>query len=150
MLGWLELAPTAGTIVGDDVSQQCGEGGSIDRLALAVGHRAGRLVVVAGGDDALRVRRDAAVIHEDVDVVLRGEQRADIAIEVEMGLDGVLDLLEHIGIGRVEELADLLADLSLPLGQRIDVVVDARIDHIRHVSIYADVERGVQTYLIST
>src|SRR6266508_829098 len=75
----LQLAPPAGAVVGDDVAEHGAEGGRVDRLAPADGHRAGELVLVTAGDDPLRVGRDdAAVIEEDVDVVLGRQQGADV------------------------------------------------------------------------
>jgi hypothetical protein len=43
-----------------------------DLFSLAVGDGSGCLVGVAGGDDAGRVGDDAAVVEEEVDVVLGG------------------------------------------------------------------------------
>ena len=59
----------------------------VDGLALTKADRPGRLVVVTGGDDALRVGHDRPVVQEHVDVVLGCEQRTDVAVEDEVGLD---------------------------------------------------------------
>ena len=65
------MAPAAGPIVGNDLRERSGERTRVGGLALADGHSAGTLVVVAGGDDSLGVRENCAVVEEDVDVVLR-------------------------------------------------------------------------------
>ena len=40
---------------------------------------------MAPGDDLLRVGHDRPVVEEDVDVVLRRQQRADVALQHEVG-----------------------------------------------------------------
>src|SRR6266568_2320189 len=58
----LQLAPATGAVVGDDLPEHGGEGRRVDDLALADGHGAGSLVVVAAGDDPLGVGDDGAVV----------------------------------------------------------------------------------------
>jgi hypothetical protein len=82
---------------------------------------------VAGGDDAGRVGNDAAVVEEQVDVVLGGEEGTDVAVEHEVRLHAPLDHLGELGVGLVDQVAELCADLLLPVGQSGDVVVDLRI-----------------------
>ena len=60
-------------------------------------------------------------------MVLGGEQRGDVALEDEVRLNGPLDCLGDLGVGLVEEVTNLVADRLLPLGQRVDVVVDPGI-----------------------
>src|SRR5207237_954724 len=76
----LEAAPAAGAVVGDDLPEQGGQRGPVDRLSPPEADGAGGLVVVAGGDDALGIGDDAAVVDEDVDVVLRRQQGADVPV----------------------------------------------------------------------
>ena len=127
-----QLSPAAGTVVGDDLLEHGGEGGRVDRLAPANGHRAGGLVVVAGGDDRLRIRHDRAVVEEHVDVVLGRQQGTDVALQDEVRLPGSLDGLGDLGIGGVDQVADLAADGLLPVRQGIDVGVDARVRGVGH------------------
>src|SRR5919106_5608813 len=47
----LELAPAAGAVVRDDLLEHGAEGGRVERLALADGHRSRGLVLVSPGDD---------------------------------------------------------------------------------------------------
>jgi hypothetical protein len=78
-LGLLELPPAACAVVGDDLFEHRRQGARLDLFSLAVGDRSGGLVGVAGGDDAVGVGDDAAVVEEQVDVVLGGEEGADVA-----------------------------------------------------------------------
>src|SRR5215475_11569520 len=58
----LDLAPAACPVVRDDLPEHVGQGLSVDLLALLDSHCPGRLVVVTGCDDALRVGDDTAVV----------------------------------------------------------------------------------------
>ena len=63
------------------------------------------------------------VIDEDVDAILGCEQGAYMALKHEVGQHGPLNRLLDLGVGVVYELAYLLADGLLPVGQPADVVV---------------------------
>ena len=76
---------------------------------------------------AFGIRDDPAVVEEHVHVILGGQQRADVALQHEVGLHLPFDRLLELRVGGVDEVADLMADGLLPAGQRIDVLVDARI-----------------------
>src|SRR5215207_4024154 len=128
----LQLAPAAGAVVGDNVLDHGGEGGRVDSFALADSHGAGGLVVVATGDNSLRIRDDSAVVEKYVDVVLRRQQRANIALQHEVRTVGALDGLANLGVGGVNQIADLAADGLLPIGQGIDVGVNARVGGVCH------------------
>src|SRR5438034_8359547 len=69
--GTLHPAPATPTIGGDDVFDHGREGGRLDRVALPNGDGARGRVAVAAGDDPLGIRSEAAIVEEDVDVVLR-------------------------------------------------------------------------------
>jgi len=68
-------------------------------------------------DDAVRVG-DGGIVDEDVDVVFRRQQGADVALQHEVRLHGALDGLLDLAVGRVRDLAYLLADRLLPGRQR--------------------------------
>jgi hypothetical protein len=72
---------------------------------------------VAAGDDAVGIGHDRAVVEEDVDVVLGGQQCTDVAGQDEVRLAGALDGLLDRGFRRVDEVPDLPADVLLPFGQ---------------------------------
>jgi hypothetical protein len=71
---------------------------------------------VSGGDDSFRVGDDAAVVEEQVDVVFRCEEGADVALENEVGLYRALDRLRDFGVGGMDQVAELLGDVLLPFG----------------------------------
>ena len=100
----LELPPAAGAVVGDDRPEDGREGSSVDGFALPDRDHPPGLVAVAAGDDALGVGRQATVVQEDRDVILRREQRCDVAVEDEVGLDGPLDRFDDFGVGAMDEI----------------------------------------------
>ena len=120
----LELAPPTRPVVRDDLPEHLTQRRGVDLLTLANSDRSGRAVLLPAGDDALRVGNDRAVVEEHVDVVLGRQQRGDVAVQHEVRLNGPLDRLDHLGIGGMHEIPDLLADLLLPVGQLVDVGVD--------------------------
>ena len=67
-------------------------------------------------------------------MVLRREQRDDVALEHEVGLDGPLDRLLDLGVGLVDDVPNLLADPSLPVRQGVDVGVDPGILRVTHLA----------------
>jgi hypothetical protein len=87
---------------------------------------------VAPGDDVLGIGDDSAVVEKDVDVVLRRQQRADIALQNEVGTIDELDGLGDFPVGGMDQVADLAADDLLPLRQGVDVRVDAWVTGVRN------------------
>src|SRR5437879_4161966 len=80
----LELSPAAGAVDLDDRSEHREERRLVDRLALVDRDLPSGQVAMAGGDDPVRIRGHPAVVQEYVDVVPRGQQRGDVAIEHEV------------------------------------------------------------------
>ena len=76
----LQLPPAAGPVVRDDRPEQREHRRSVDRLVLADRDEPAGLVALAAGDDPLGIGREAAVVEEHRDVVLRREQRDDVAL----------------------------------------------------------------------
>src|SRR5262249_43485666 len=123
----LDLSPATGSVVGGDLDKQGGRGWGGDAAAGAEGDGTGRLVAVPAGDDAVCIGHDRAVVEEQVDVVLGGEQRAHVAVEDEVGPHPALDRLLDAGICGVDYLAQFAAQAGLPGGQGLDIGVHARI-----------------------
>src|SRR6516225_9259683 len=123
----LQFAPAAGAVVGNDVLEHRAEGRRIDGLALADGNGPGSLVVMPGGDDAVGIRDDAAVVDEYVHVVPGRQQRADVALEHEVRLPAPLDGLRYLRVGGMHQVADLPADDLLPVRQGVDVGIDSLV-----------------------
>src|ERR1700745_4256786 len=100
----LQLAQAAGQVVGNDLPEHRGESGRVDALSFAYGYGAGGLVVVTGRNDPVRVSDNAAVVKEYVDVILRRQQRADVALEDEVRLRGALDGFGHLRVGAMDQV----------------------------------------------
>ncbi len=65
-------------------------------------------------------------------MILRGQERADVALEHEVRLPRALDRLDNVRVGEVDQLADRATDGLLPLGQRVDVGVDPWVRDVGH------------------
>src|SRR5262249_7082294 len=117
----LDLSPATGSVVGGDLEKHGGQGLSGGARAAAGSGGAGRSVAawagegrvrrggVPAGDDAVCIGHDRAVVEEQVDVVLGGEQRAHVAVEDEVGPHPALDRLLDVGICGVDYLAQFAA-----------------------------------------
>lgn len=126
----LQFSPAAGAIVGSNLLEYVGECPCVDLRALVDGHCSSGLVVVPARNDTLRIRDDAAVIKEDINMVFGGEQCADVALKHEVRLACALDSFCYLGVGSVDQCANFATDLLLPLRKGIDIGVDARIGRI--------------------
>lgn len=126
---WLlfDLSPAAGSVVRADLAQHGGEWSAGDGAVAVEGDRAGGLVVVAAGDDVVGVGHDGAVVEEQVDVVLAGQQCAHVTVEHEVGLHRAFDRLLDVGFGGVNQVAQLAAQIASPIRQSVEVVVDAGV-----------------------
>src|ERR687898_3545176 len=121
-----DLTPAPGPVVRDDGPKHGDERLIVDRLPPTDGHGPSRLVFVPRGDDARRIG-DEGVVEKHVHVVLRRQERADVAPQDEVRTIGALDGLRNLGIGGVHQSAYPAADTLLPVGERLDVNVDAGI-----------------------
>jgi len=130
-----ELAPAAGPVVRDDLLEHGTERTRVQRLALAYANRTRRFVVVPGGNDPFGVWNNSPVVEEHIHVVPGRQQGADVAVQDEVRLDGAFDGLDYSRVRGVHQIADLLTDRLLPLGQNVDVRVDTRISHEGHATI---------------
>src|SRR5262249_22308230 len=88
-----DLSPATGSVVGGDLEKQGGQGVGGDAVAGAEGDGTAGFVAVPAGDDAVWIGHDRAVVEEQVDMVLGGEQRAHVAVEDEVGPHPALDRL---------------------------------------------------------
>lgn len=131
----LQAPPAAGAIVGDDLFDDGREGWRRDGLTLADRDGARRRVAMSAGDDPVRIGDDAAVVDEDVDVILGREERANVAVKHEVRELGALDGFDHLWVGGVDEVANLATDCFLPRGERDDIGVNARIVGITRVTL---------------
>src|ERR1700690_3555375 len=74
-------------------------------------------------------------------MVLCGEERADVALEDEVGPVATLDGLDDRGVGGVHQFADVTADRGLPIRQAVDVGVHAWISGVRQGALTVHRER---------
>src|SRR5262249_46733543 len=118
--------------VRNNLLEQGGQGGGVDRFTLTDSHRAGGFVAVPSGDNAFGIGNHRAVVEKDVDVILGRQQGADIAFKYEVRTVGALDGFGHIWVGGVDQLAHLAADGLLPIGQAIDISVNTWVGSIGH------------------
>src|SRR3712207_1316159 len=121
-----DLMPAPGPVMRNDGPKHSDERLLVDLLPPIDCHGPSRLVFVARGDDARRIW-DEGVVEKHVHVVLCGQERADVALQDEVRTVGALDGLRHLGIGAVHQCAYPAADTLLPVGERLDVSVDAGI-----------------------
>lgn len=131
----LELPPASGLVVGDNLPEHREQCRGIDRLALPHSHGAGGLVLVPAGDDPVRIRNDSAVVQKDVDVVLRRQQCADVAVQDKVRLGGALDGFLNVSVSGVDQRADVAADRLLLRWQRVDERIHAGIVGRRQLRI---------------
>jgi hypothetical protein len=64
-------------------------------------------------------------------VALGPEQRADIAVQREVGQPGSLDGFDHARVGSMHQVSHLATDLLLPAREGVDVFVDAGVGLVR-------------------
>jgi hypothetical protein len=98
----------------------------IDGFALTDLNRSCCQIPVPLVNQALRIGHKR-VVDENVEMILRSQQRADITIECKIGLPGAFDSLSHLRVGGVHKVSDLPAHLLLPVRERLNVFVDAGI-----------------------
>jgi hypothetical protein len=121
-----ELAPAARAVIGDNGLKKVQQGARVDGFILTDLNRPCCQVPLSLVNNALGIGHDG-VVDENVDMVLRSEQRADIAMQRKTGLLGSLDGLGHLRVDGVYQLSHLAAHLLLPARKSVNVVVDARV-----------------------
>jgi hypothetical protein len=109
-----EMSPATGPVVGDDRSEQGEHRILVDVVILADLDCLRRGVVVALVYDTTRVG-NGRVVDKHVDVGFRREQGTNVAVQHEVGLDGSFDGLLDVGVRGMDEIANLLAYVLLPL-----------------------------------
>jgi hypothetical protein len=121
-----ELAPPARAVIGDNGLKEVQQGARIDGFILTDLNRPCGPVPLSLVNKALGIGRDG-VVNENVEMILRSEQRADVAMQRKIGLLGALDGLGHLRVGGVYQISHLAAHLLLPARKSVNVFVDARV-----------------------
>lgn len=121
-----ELAPPSRAVIGDNGLKELQQGGLVDGFALADLNRPCGQVPLSLVNQALGIGRNG-VVDENVEVIFRPQQRADVALQRKVGLFAALDGLDHLRVSGVYELSHLAANLLLPGRERLNVFVNTRI-----------------------
>lgn len=136
----LQPAPATGAIVRRDRLDKLGKRVSVQCFASAHLYCPRGLIALSLIDDPFRVGRDG-IIDENVDVVPRRQQRADVAFKHEVRAIGALDRFGNIWLGGMDQVTNLAADGLLPIGEGIDVGVNARVGDVRHCDSWLPIHR---------
>jgi hypothetical protein len=121
-----ELAPPARAVMGDNGLKEVQQGTLVDGFALMDLNRPRGPVPVSLVNNALGIGHEG-VIDENGEMILRSQQRADVALQRKIGLPGALDGLAHLRVGGMHQLSHLAAYLLLPTRERMNVFVDAGV-----------------------
>lgn len=127
----LDAPPPPGAVVRDDRAQHRQQRLLRDGVAFAERDGPCGHVVMTRRDDALRVGHDRAVLEDQVQVVLRGQQAADRVVEHEVRAHPTLHGLPDLRIRLVHEVTQPLTQPPLPVRQAGQVLVDARMPFVR-------------------
>ncbi len=98
----------------------------VDAFALTDLNRSRCLVALSLVDDAFGVRRDG-VVDENVEVILRAEQCAYVAVQRKIWSICTLDGLGYVWGGGMHNISHLVANILLPSWKSMNVFVDAGV-----------------------
>ena len=121
-----ELAPPARAVIGDNGLKEVQKGALVDGFILTDLNRPCCPVPLPLVNNTLGIGHDG-VVDENGEMILRSQQRADVAIQRKIGLLGALDGLGHLRVGGVHQISHLAANILLPARERLNVVVDAGV-----------------------
>jgi len=79
--------------------------------------------------NALWIRHDG-IVDENGEMILRSQQRADVAMQRKIGLLGALDGLGHLRISGMHQISHLATNLLLPARERLNVFIDTGVSLI--------------------
>ena len=122
----LKLAPPARAVIGDNGFKQVQQGALVDAFAPMDLNRPRGPVPLPLVNKALGIGYDG-VVDENVEMILRSEQRADVAMQCKIGPLGALDGLGHVRVGGMHQISHLAANNLLPARESINVIVDAGV-----------------------
>src|SRR5712691_5325021 len=124
-----ELAPPAHAVIGDNGLKEVQKSALVDGFVLTDLNRPRSPVPVSLVNKALGIGHDG-VVDENVEMILRSQQRADVAMQHKIGLLCALDGLGHIRVGGVYQISHLAANILLPARQSSNVFVDAGVGRV--------------------
>ena len=121
-----ELAPPARAVIGDNGFKKVQQGARVDGFVLTDLNRPRCPVPLSLVNNALGIGRDG-VVDENGEMILRSQQRADVAIQRKIGLLCALDGLGHVRVGGMHQISHLAANILLPARESSNVFVDAGV-----------------------
>src|SRR5207247_6140947 len=121
-----ELAPPARAVIGDNGLKEVQKGARVDGFVLADLNCPRGPVPLSLVNNALGIGHDG-VVDENVEMILRSEQRAYVAIQRKIGLLCALDGLGHVRVSSMHQLSHLAAHILLPTRTSLNVVVNAGV-----------------------
>jgi hypothetical protein len=122
----LELTPAARAVIGNNDLKEVQQSTLVDGFALTDLNRPCCQVALSLVHDALGIRHDG-IVDENVEMILRSQQRADVAMQRKIGLLGALDGLGHLRISGMHQISHLATHLLLPARERLNVFIDAGV-----------------------
>src|SRR5260221_2708131 len=121
-----ELAPSARTVIGDNGLKEVQKGALVDGFVLTDLNRPRCQVPLSLVNNALGIGHDG-VVDENGEMILRSEQRADVAMQCKIGPLCALDGLGHVRVGGMHQISHLAANILLPARESSNVFVDAGV-----------------------
>ena len=121
-----ELAPPARAVIGDNGFKEVQQGALVDGFVLTDLNRSRCQVTLSLINNALWIWHDG-VINENVEMILRPQQCAYIAIQRKIWLLCALDSLGHVRVGGMHQISHLAANILLPARESMNVFVDAGV-----------------------
>ncbi len=119
-----ELAPPSSAIISDNGLKEAQKGALVEGFAPMDLNCPRCQVPLSLVNNALGIGCDG-VVDENVEMIPRAQQRADVAIQRKIGLPGALDGLGHLWVCGVYQVSHLAANLLLPARERSNVFVNA-------------------------
>ena len=108
-----ELAPPARTVIGDNGLKEVQKGALVDGFVLTDLNRPRCQFPLSLVNNALGIGHDG-VVDENGEMILRSQQRADVAIQRKIGPLCALDGLGHVRVGGMHQISHLAANILLP------------------------------------
>src|ERR1700694_4078110 len=121
-----ELAPPARAIIGDNRLKEVQKGALVDGFVLTDLNRPCCQVTLPLVNNALGIWHDG-VVDENVEMILRSQQRAYVAIQCKIWLLCALDGLGHLRVGGMHQVSHLAAHLLLPARESMNVFIDTGV-----------------------
>ena len=105
-----ELAPPARAVISDNGLKEVQKGALVDGFILTDLNRPCCPVPLPLVNNTLGIGHDG-VVDENGEMILRSQQRADVALQRKIGLPGTLDGLAHLRVGGIPDQEQRMLDV---------------------------------------